>query len=158
MTWVFELHIFKLRTLLMKVYPIINSTFSNNLRSTISGFDFHSNEVIDMHLGSTLQRSCMDLPSSGLRPFCYAELFWGWCFPLWISLPSSSSWSTEQCVVGTLRPKVASQIIFPLENQARVVARSYFISGRSCLLSRILPQVWLEPWLHIRRLAKIGFP
>ena len=52
--WVFELQIFKLRTLSIKVHTIISSTFLNSFRSTISRFNLYWNELIDMHLGLTL--------------------------------------------------------------------------------------------------------
>ena len=64
-TWVFELQIFKLWTLLTKVHTIIDSTFSNSLRSMTSGFNLHSNDLIDIHLGLILWRSSMDLPNLG---------------------------------------------------------------------------------------------
>ena len=67
-TWVFELLIFKLWTLLTTVYKIINSTFSISLCSMISGFDLYSNELINMHLGLILWQSCMDLSNLGLGP------------------------------------------------------------------------------------------
>ena len=59
--WVFELQIFKLQILLTKVHTIIDSTFSNSLRSTISGFNIHSNELTGMHLGLIPRQSCRDL-------------------------------------------------------------------------------------------------
>ena len=98
----------------------------------------------------------MDLTNLGLRPHCYAELFCGRSLPLGIS-SSPSSWSTEKCVVCMLWPEVESHIIFLRENQARVVARSYFALGWSYLFLRILPHVRLGPWFHIHRPTKIGF-
>ena len=68
----FELLIFKLGILLTKVHTIIDNTFSD---STILGFDFRSNELIGMHLGSILRQSCRDLPNLGLGPPCYVKLF-----------------------------------------------------------------------------------
>ena len=74
-TWVFELQIFKFQTLLTKVHTVIDSTFSNSLRSTVLRFDLHSNKLINMHLRLIFQRSCMDLPNLGLGPLCCAKLF-----------------------------------------------------------------------------------
>ena len=87
-TWVFELLIFKLRTLLTNVHTITDSIFSDSLCSTISVLDLYSNELINMYLGLILRQSCMNLPNSGLGPPCYAELFWGQGLPLGISSSS----------------------------------------------------------------------
>ena len=151
--WTFD---FQLRTLLTKVHTIIDSTFSNSLHSTISGFDLHSNELIDMHLGLILWQFFIDLPNLGLGPICYAELFWGQGLPLRIFSSSPLSWSIEQCIVGTSQLEVADHVIFPRENRARVVARSYFTLGRSCPFSRILPQVQRGPRLRNCRPTKMG--
>ena len=76
------------------LHTIIDSTFLDSLHSTTLGFDLHSNELIGMHLGLILHRSCMDLPNLGVGPLCYVELIWGRGLLLKISLSSPLSWYT----------------------------------------------------------------
>ena len=156
-TWVFELQIFKLWTLLSKVHTSISSTFWNSLCSTISRFDLHSNELIDMYLGLVLRRSCMVLPNLGLGPLCCVKFFWGWGLLLRIFSSSPSSWSTKLCVVNTPWPEVVTHIIFLQENWACVIVRSCFTLGQSCPFSGSLHWVRQGLWLHIHMLARMEF-
>ena len=99
----------------------------------------------------------MDPPNLGLGPLGCVELFWGWGLLFGISLSLPSSWRIEQCVVDTLRPKVASRVIFLWENRAHVAVKSYFPLGQSCRFSRSLHWVRLGLWLCICRPAKTKF-
>ena len=157
MTWVFELQIFKLWTLLTNVHIIIDNTFLNSLRSTTWGFDLNSNELIGMYLGLIHRRSCMALPNLGPGPLYCAELFWGRGLLLEIFLSSSSSWSIKLCAVDMSRPEAASCVVFLRGNRARIIVRSYFTPGQICLFLGNLHQVWLGPWLHIYRPVRMAF-